>query len=80
MKITTTEKAKTTTAKTKVVSKTDYPQITHEVFKDKYPLLVITESADERFPTKLGLRKLKLILDHLDEVKAFITKFDKAGK
>ena len=47
-------------------------------FKGK-PVLVLKRSEDEKFPFSFGLAKAKMILDHLEEIKKFVTENDKAA-
>lgn len=41
------------------------------------PMLVLTQGADDRFPFQFGLKKAKLILEHLEEIKQFVEKHSK---
>jgi hypothetical protein len=48
-----------------------------QVIESEYkgsPTLVIRQSPDDKFPYQFGLRKAKLILLHLEEIKAFVAK------
>ncbi len=40
------------------------------------PMLVLSQGPDDRFPFQFGLKKAKLILEHLQEIKAFVEKHD----
>jgi len=37
-------------------------------------MLVLSQGADDRFPFRFGLKKAKLILEYLEEIKAFVAK------
>jgi hypothetical protein len=41
------------------------------------PMLVLTQGPEDRFPFQFGLKKAKLILEHLEDIKAFVTKHSK---
>jgi hypothetical protein len=41
---------------------------------------VITLNPNSRYPFTFGLSKAKLILEHLDSIKKFITQYDKESK
>jgi len=48
-----------------------------EVLETEYKgnaMLVIRNSSTDKFPFQFGLRKAKLILDHIDDIKKFIEK------
>ena len=38
-------------------------------------MLVIRNTSDDRFPFQFGLKKAKLILEHLDDIKKFVEKY-----
>lgn len=40
-------------------------------------MLVLTQGADDRFPFQFGVKKAKLILEHLEEIKQFVAKHAK---
>jgi len=42
------------------------------------PMLVLKISDEDRFPFQFGLKKAKMILENLDDIKAFVEKHDKA--
>jgi hypothetical protein len=42
------------------------------------PMLVLTQGQEDRFPFQFGLKKAKLILEHLEDIKAFVAKHSKA--
>jgi len=41
------------------------------------PLLVIKNDENDRFPFSFGLGKAKKILESVEEIKAFVAKYDK---
>ncbi|MBI3803261.1 MAG: hypothetical protein HY282_05810 [Nitrospirae bacterium] len=41
------------------------------------PMLVLTQGAEDRFPFQFGLKKAKLILEHLEDIKQFVEKHSK---
>jgi hypothetical protein len=41
------------------------------------PMLVLKTSEDDKFPFQFGLRKAQLILDHIDDIKKFVTEHGK---
>lgn len=41
------------------------------------PMLVIKNSEDDKFPFSFGLKKAKLILEQIEEIKKFVEKHDK---
>ena len=41
------------------------------------PVLVLSNGPEDRFPFQFGLRKAKLILDHIEEIKRFVEKYPK---
>ena len=42
-------------------------------------MIVLRRSADDRFPFSFGLSKAKLVVDAIDEIKAWVAKQEKAG-
>lgn len=38
------------------------------------PMIVLRRSAEDRYPFQFGLSKAKLVLDAVDEIKAWVTK------
>lgn len=51
-----------------------------EIVESEYrgsPLLVIRQSPEDKFPFQFGVRKAKMILAHLDEIRSFITRHTK---
>lgn len=48
-----------------------------EVFETEYngrPVIVIKNSPEDRFPFQFGLRKAKMILSHIEDIRRFIEK------
>lgn len=41
------------------------------------PMIVLTQGPEDKFPFQFGLKKAKLILDHLDDIKQFVAKHAK---
>ena len=41
------------------------------------PMLVLKNNPDDKFPFQFGLKKAKLVLAHIEDVKKFIEKHDK---
>ena len=41
------------------------------------PMLVLKATPDDKFPFQFGLKKAKLIIAHVDDIKRFIEKHDK---
>lgn len=39
------------------------------------PMLVLSQGPDDRFPFQFGLKKAKLILENIDEIKKFVEKY-----
>ena len=46
------------------------------------PMIVLRRTAEDRYPFQFGLSKAKLVLDAVEEIKAWVTKqeADKAAK
>jgi len=44
------------------------------------PMLVLKNTEDDKFPFQFGLKKAKLVLEHIEDVKKFIQKHDKSAK
>lgn len=42
------------------------------------PMIVLALSENDRFPFQFGLRKARLILEHIDDIKAFVEEMDAA--
>ena len=41
------------------------------------PLLELLKDADEKFGFKFGVKKARLIIEHIDAIRAFVEKHDK---
>jgi len=41
------------------------------------PMLVIKNSEEDKFPFQFGLKKAKLILENIEDIKKFVEKHDK---
>ncbi len=41
------------------------------------PMLVLTQGPDDKFPFQFGLKKAKLILENIEEIKKFVEKYSK---
>ncbi|MDC4205244.1 MAG: hypothetical protein MPW14_20950 [Candidatus Manganitrophus sp.] len=41
------------------------------------PMLVLSQGPDDKFPFQFGLKKAKLILENIDEIKKFVEKHAK---
>jgi len=41
------------------------------------PMIVLCQGPDDKFPFQFGLKKAKLILDHLEDIKRFVAKHSK---
>ena len=41
------------------------------------PVLVLKNTEEDRFPFSFGLKKAKLIVEHIEDVKKFVAKHDK---
>ncbi len=41
------------------------------------PVLILTQGPEDRFPFSFGLRKARLMLDHIDDIKKFVEKHSK---
>lgn len=44
------------------------------------PMIVLKVTPDDRFPFQFGLKKAKLVLEHIEDIKKFVEKFDKKGQ
>ncbi len=38
------------------------------------PMIVLSQGEDDKFPFQFGLKKAKLVLEHLNEIKQFVEK------
>lgn len=41
------------------------------------PMIVLSSGPEDKFPFQFGLRKARLVLEHLEDVKKFVEKHDK---
>jgi len=41
-------------------------------------MLIIRQTSQDKFPFQFGLKKAKLILEHVDEIKKFVAKYPAA--
>ena len=41
------------------------------------PMIVIKNSEEDKFPFQFGLKKAKLVLENIEEIKKFVEKHDK---
>ena len=51
-----------------------------EVSESEYkgnPMIVLKSTAEDKFPFQFGLKKAKLVVAHIDDIKKFIEKHDK---
>jgi len=44
------------------------------------PMLVLTQGAEDKFPFQFGLKKAKLIVEHIEEIRQFVTKHAKPSE
>lgn len=40
-------------------------------------MIVLKNTDDDRFPFQFGLKKAKLVLEHIEDIKKFVEKYDK---
>ena len=40
-------------------------------------MIVIKNSEDDQYPFQFGLKKAKLVLENIEEIKKFVAKYDK---
>ncbi len=40
------------------------------------PMIVLTTGPDDKYPFQFGLRKAKLVVEHLEDIKKFIANHD----
>jgi hypothetical protein len=38
------------------------------------PMIVLSQGDEDKFPFQFGLKKAKLVLEHLDEIRKFVEK------
>lgn len=41
------------------------------------PMIVLKNSEDDQYPFQFGVKKAKLVLENIDEIKKFVEKHDK---
>lgn len=41
------------------------------------PVLILKNNEDDRFPFTFGVKKAKLMLEHIEDIKKFVAKNDK---
>lgn len=41
------------------------------------PMLILKNNEEDRWPFQFGLKKAKLVLEHIEDVKKFVAKHDK---
>ncbi|MCB4790908.1 MAG: hypothetical protein LHV68_03375 [Elusimicrobia bacterium] len=41
------------------------------------PMIVIKNAEEDKFPFSFGLKKAKLVVEHIEEIKKFVEKYDK---
>lgn len=41
------------------------------------PMIVIKNSEEDKFPFQFGLKKAKLVIENIEEIKKFVEKYDK---
>jgi len=41
------------------------------------PMIVIKNSEEDKFPFQFGLKKAKLVVENIEEIKKFVAKYDK---
>lgn len=57
--------------------------MSEEVLESEYngrPVLVLKINNEDRFPFSFGLRKAKIILEHIDDIKKFVEKHESDEK
>lgn len=40
------------------------------------PMIVLKNTPDDRFPFQFGVKKAKLVLEHVEDIRKFVTKHD----
>lgn len=41
------------------------------------PMIVLKNTEDDKFPFQFGIKKAKLVLEHIEDIKKFVEKNDK---
>ncbi len=44
------------------------------------PMIVLKNSEEDRYPFQFGLKKAKLVIEHIEDIKKFVTKNDKPAE
>ncbi len=44
------------------------------------PMIVLKNSEDDKFPFQFGIKKAKLVLEHIEDIKKFVEKYDKPAQ
>lgn len=44
------------------------------------PMLVLKNGEEDRYPFQFGLKKAKLVIEHIEDIKKFVAKNDKTEK
>ena len=50
--------------------------VTESEFKGN-PMIVIKNSEDDQYPFQFGVKKAKMVLENIEEIKKFVEKHDK---
>ena len=50
-------------------------EVSESEYKGK-PMMVIKSTPDDKFPFQFGLKKAKLVLEHIEDIKKFVEKHD----
>lgn len=43
-------------------------------------MIVLKNSEDDKFPFQFGIKKAKLVLEHIEDIKKFVEKYDKPAQ
>lgn len=41
------------------------------------PMIVLSQGEEDRYPFQFGLKKAKLVIEHIEEIKQFVAKHSK---
>ena len=52
----------------------------HEAEFKGNPMIVLSNGPEDKYPFQFGLRKAKLILDHVEDIKKFVEKNEGGSK
>lgn len=44
------------------------------------PMIVLKNSEEDRYPFQFGLKKAKLVLEHIEDIRQFVVKHDKPSE